>query len=176
MVEYTNQILATLTIAGQFALVALGLLIYGRAQVTLRPWFELLVKHAALWAWLVALVATTGSLWYSEVIGYEPCKLCWWQRIFMYPLAVILALSWQRRERVALFYAGWLALLGGVVALYHYTMQRGLLPSAVCSITGAADCSREYVFAFDYVTIPMMSLTAFALIGVLVWAGWKLGK
>jgi len=176
MVDNANQILAALTIAGQFLLVAILLLIYGRQHPTLQRWFQLLVDHAALWAWVVALVAMLGSLFYSEVIGYEPCKLCWWQRIFMYPLAVILALSWQRRERVALFYAGWLALLGGVVAAYHYTMQRGLLPSAVCSITGAADCSREYVFAFDYVTIPLMSLTAFVLIMVLVWAGWKWGK
>jgi disulfide bond formation protein DsbB len=176
MVTTVNQLLAGLTILGQLLLVGILWLIYWRKQAELRKLFKLMVDQSTFFAWLIALTATVGSLFYSEIAGYTPCKLCWWQRIFMYPLILLFALSLHKKDRSILPYALLLSIVGGVIAAYHYAMQRGFLPSLVCSISGAADCSREYVLQFDYVTIPLMSLTAFALIALLSFVGWRFSK
>ena len=78
----------------------------------------------ALWlAWLVAVVATVGSLIYSEVIHFEPCRLCWYQRIAMYPMAIILLVGAIRREAVVKFYALPLAVVGLGISVWHYLIQ-----------------------------------------------------
>jgi disulfide bond formation protein DsbB len=130
--------------------------------------FTLFGTHSLLLAFLVALSALVGSLFYSEVVGFEACVLCWWQRIFLYPTVIIFGLALIKKTPLAFFYSLPLVVLAGVTALYHaYSNWSGqsLLPC-----TGeAGDCSRLYVDAFGFITIPAMSLTIVLLLLALAW-------
>ena len=120
-------------------------------------------SRGLLFAWIVALLATLGSLFYSDILGYTPCKLCWFQRIFMYPQAILLGVAFFRRDNRVLEYVLWLSGIGFLIAAYHYLIHIGLLPGS-CAVTGiSVSCSQRFVMEFGYITIPMMSLTAFAL-------------
>jgi disulfide bond formation protein DsbB len=121
-----------------------------------------------LWvAWLVALVATTGSLIYSEVVGFIPCKLCWYQRIAMYPMVAVLLVGALRREPMVKYYALPLSLVGLGISVWHYLVQA--FPSIE---TGACDlanpCSARWVNVFGFVSIPFMAGAGFLLISVLL--------
>lgn len=117
--------------------------------------------HAAL---LVAWVATLGSLYFSNVRLYKPCVLCWYQRIFMYPLVVTLALGLLWRDRRVARYVVPPAVLGAAVAVYHVLLQKTdwLPETAACIID--VPCSSDYIYWLGFITIPVLSLTAFALI------------
>jgi disulfide bond formation protein DsbB len=118
-----------------------------------------------LWAaWAVALVATLGSLYYSEIADFVPCRLCWFQRIAMYPLAAMLLLAALRRDvRGGAIYAIPLCLTGIGVAIYHiYIEHNPEAETAACKI--GAPCSVKWIEELGYVTIPVLSLTAFAAI------------
>ncbi|WP_018467060.1 disulfide bond formation protein B [Calidithermus timidus] len=113
-------------------------------------------------AWLVAIVAMLGSLYYSEVRKFVPCTLCWYQRIAMYPLVFILGTALWRGDLKVKYYVLPLSLVGGSISVIHLLEQRGLLDtSAVCSST--VPCSVEYIPSFP---IPLQALIAFALISV----------
>lgn len=116
-------------------------------------------------AWLLALVATLGSLYFSEVRHFVPCTLCWYQRILMYPLVLILGIASYRFDRSAVAYALPLALLGVGVSGYHVLHQKipGFGPPGVCS--GGVPCSAAYIDWFGFVTIPVLAFVAFAGIG-----------
>ncbi|MFN0088879.1 MAG: disulfide bond formation protein B [Acidimicrobiales bacterium] len=123
----------------------------------------------ALWAaWLVAAVSTAGSLYYSEVAHFVPCRLCWYQRIAMYPLALVLALAALRRDRGVAPYGIALAAAGLAVSTYHYQLE--LFPNqshAACSLD--ADCSVRLVEEFGFVSIPFMAGCGFlAVLGLLL--------
>ncbi len=124
----------------------------------------------ALWlAFAVALTATAGSLYFSEVAGLEPCTLCWYQRIAMYPLVLILGIAAWRGDWGVRRYAAPLAAIGAAVAAYHVVLQRvPSLPSAGCSVT--APCSAIDLERFGFVTIPFMAFAAFAGILTLLFA------
>lgn len=116
-------------------------------------------KHAVLFGFIVSLSAIIGSLIYSNVIGYEPCELCWWQRIAIYPQAVLFLVALLKKDRGVFKYSVPLSVLGTVVALYHTYIQLGGTTSVLpCTATGAA-CAKVFVLQFGYITIPTMSLT-----------------
>ncbi len=118
-------------------------------------------------AWIIAVVATAGSLYYSEVAGFEPCLLCWYQRIAMYPLVVILGTAALRNDRAGgRRFALPLAAIGGVLSAYHYLLQRfpDLETSATCGV--GIPCSAVWVERFGFITIPYMALSAFVMIVV----------
>jgi disulfide bond formation protein DsbB len=121
-----------------------------------------LLGNQTLWlAWLVALAATIGSLYYSEAANFEPCSLCWYQRIAMYPLLVILMVGALTRDRFVARYALPLTIGGSILAIYNYLVQ--LFPSieVACS---TVSCSTIDVAAFGWLTMPLMSLVSFAAI------------
>jgi disulfide bond formation protein DsbB len=126
------------------------------------------LRHGALWlGWAVALVTTLGSLYYSEVAHFVPCPLCWYQRICMYPLSVILLVAAIRRDRAAWLTAGPLVVVGIAFAAYHTQLQA--FPdqhSTFC--TTLEPCTVRYVWEFGFVSLPFMSLAAFVFIGVTV--------
>lgn len=127
--------------------------------------------NALLFAFLFSIVATLGSLAYSEIIGYLPCKLCWYQRILMYPQVVILGIALWKKDVGVRKYVIPLSIIGGIIAIFHYMSQR--MASAIC--TGeAVNCSFSYVSHYGYITIPIMSLTAF--VGILILMILKKGK
>ncbi len=127
-----------------------------------------LLDPGSLWlAWLVAAVATVGSLIYSEVVHFIPCRLCWYQRIAMYPLSVILLVAAIRREVVARYYALPLSLIGLAISVYHYVVQLNpSLEGSSCDPTNP--CSARYVEELGFVSIPFMAGAGFILISVLL--------
>ena len=156
-----NTILSVMTIAGQlFVLFLLYCLLRGHGKVT-----TFIGKHAILLGFLVSCGAMLTSLLYSEVIGFEPCTLCWVQRLFIYPQAFLFGLALYRRERVIVDYSLTLSIIGGLIAAYHYYGQMfntGALPCSAAA--GLSPCAVRFFVEFGYVTIPMMSLTAFMLL------------
>lgn len=115
----------------------------------------------------VALTCTLGSLYLSEVAKYPPCILCWYQRIAMYPLVVILAVASLRRDRRVGWYVVPQALIGLGISIYHYLIER--FPDSV-SFSCSADvpCSTVWVWKFHFLSIPAMAGIGFALIITLV--------
>lgn len=123
--------------------------------------------HATQLAFGVASVATLGSLYFSEVANFPPCKLCWYQRIAMYPLVPLLGLALLRREAVVAPYVALLATAGGAVSLYHIAVER--FPSLGAGACDPANpCSVIWVNKFGYLTIPTMAFSAFATIVTLM--------
>lgn len=117
----------------------------------------------------LASVATAGSLYFSNILKYEPCQLCWFQRIFMYPLILILGIGIMFEDDNVTDYALPLTMIGLPIAFYHSLIQRySQFHSAGCSVLSVS-CSTEYTFHFGYITIPVMATTAFLGILILLW-------
>lgn len=130
-----------------------------------------MVRPARLWlAWLVAAVSMAGSLYFSEVENFVPCKLCWFQRIAMYPLAVVLLIAAVRRDRSINRYAVPVAAIGGLISSYHYLIEwNPSLSSGSCDIT--APCTVPYFREFGFVSLALMALCGFAAIVSLLTLG-----
>lgn len=120
-------------------------------------------------AWIQALIATAGSLYFSEVRDLPPCVLCWYQRILMYPLTVIIAVGILRLDRSLPLYVLPLSLAGIAVASYHNLLYYGVIPEDVvhtCAL--GISCTTRQIEWLGFITIPLMSLTAFAVITALM--------
>ena len=114
-------------------------------------------------ACVVALAATLGSLYFSEVAGFVPCRLCWFQRIAMYPLVVILGIAAWRRDSGVRPYAAGLALIGAVIAAYHYALEWiPALDSGACAVD--APCTVIWFRELGFVTLPYLALSGFLLV------------
>jgi disulfide bond formation protein DsbB len=114
---------------------------------------------------VVAAAATAGSLYFSEVAGFVPCELCWYQRILMYPLFPLLAVAALRRDRRAALYALLLAVAGIGIAAYHYQIEWFPEGAPVCTI--GVPCSVIWFRLYGFVSIPFLSLVAFVAIAAL---------
>lgn len=112
-------------------------------------------------AWLIALVATAGSLFFSEVMQLPPCVLCWYQRIAMYPLVLILAAGIILRDRNLKAYAIPPALSGLLVSGYHNLLYYGLIPESITPCTEGISCTSRQIEWLGFITIPLMALVAF---------------
>ncbi|MBX3576366.1 MAG: disulfide bond formation protein B [Rhizobiaceae bacterium] len=131
-----------------------------------------LLQFAAL---VVALGASLAALFIGEIIGQAPCNLCWFQRAFMFPLAVVLMVATYRSDPRGWVYAAPLAVVGGLVAAFHSLLYLGVIPEAIkpCSATGPS-CSGDNMTIFASVPLPLLSLGAFSLILVLLLlAKWR---
>ena len=124
-VEAFYGLLATVAFAGVIGAVALriGALASERADGWYRDVVDAVAPSALALAWVVALLATVGSLYFSEIAHFEPCKLCWYQRIAMYPLVVVLGIAALRRDRNGAVYGLALAAIGAVISLYHVALE-----------------------------------------------------
>jgi disulfide bond formation protein DsbB len=121
-------------------------------------------------AWLVAATATAGSLYFSEVAGFPPCDLCWYQRIAMYPLVVVLGVAAWRGHLAVRAEVIPLALAGAAISAYHYQLERfPSQESLSCSL--AVPCTTVWVWRFHYVSIPFMALSAFLAVVALLALG-----
>ena len=129
------------------------------------------VRPLRLWlAWLVAAVAMAGSLYFSESAKFTPCKLCWFQRIAMYPLALLLLIAAVRRDHGIRVYAVALAAVGGLISTYHYLIEwRPSLSSGSCDL--AAPCTVPWFRQFGFISLPLMALCGFAAIVALLTIG-----
>jgi disulfide bond formation protein DsbB len=115
-------------------------------------------------ALVVAWTAMIGSLYFSEINHFEPCRLCWYQRILMYPLTIVIAVGILRRDRILPAYVLPMSLLGAAVATYHVLLQKTnwFTESAACK--AGVPCSSDYINWFGFITIPILALAAFLLI------------
>ena len=112
-------------------------------------------------AWVLASVATLGSLFFSEVMHFPPCSLCWYQRIAMYPLVFILLVGLFPLEPKVWKFAMPFVVVGWGIALYHIFIQIGILPERMQPCRQGISCGEAYLRLFGFVTIPMLSFVAF---------------
>ena len=132
------------------------------------------LQSNALWnilfgCWLLVASATLGSLFFSEVMELPPCSLCWVQRIFMFPLAIILLVGLFPFDLHVIRYALPLSVSGGVIALYHTLLQLGVIPESAAPCRQGVSCSDISVSLFGVLSIPMLSLFVFGSVSVLLW-------
>ena len=165
LIEAVNQTGSLATLGTHVAALAFGVAALAsremRTAIT-----DLFGKWALELSFIVALAAMLVSLFYSDVAGYEPCILCWYQRIVMYPQVVLFGVAlWKRRRDVA-DYALALSGIGALIAGYHYLLQWGWVTAEPCAAS-AVSCSKIFLLTFGYITIPLMSFTAFAVIIIL---------
>ena len=177
MTDFVVAFLALLAVLAHAAL-ALFLLLAGASLVSSRARATLAAVRAYLagielpLAWTVAAVATSGSLFFSEVAGFVPCRLCWYQRDAMYPLVALLALAAFRRLRPYVPFFLPVPLIGLAVSVHHHYIER--FPEAEsASCRAGIPCSTRWIWEFGYVSIPVLAGTAFALVAVLLCAGWR---
>lgn len=119
-----------------------------------------------LLAWLAAIFATLGSLYFSEVLHFIPCTLCWFQRIFMYPLVIILGVAFYRNDCEVYRYVLPLSIIGIVLSGYQIALEKIPYLQEFEMCTTGVPCSKDYLDLFGFITIPMMAFTAFTIITV----------
>ncbi|MFG3613353.1 disulfide oxidoreductase [Rummeliibacillus stabekisii] len=117
-------------------------------------------------AWLVSVVATLGSLYFSEIRGFIPCDLCWFQRIFMYPLVVILGIGTFQSDISVKKFVLPLSILGGFISFFHYLEQKVPGFGGIKPCVSGVPCSSEYINWLGFITIPFLALLAFTLITI----------
>ncbi len=126
---------------------------------------------------LVAVASIAGSLYFSEVLLFAPCVLCWYQRITMYPVAVIALVAMWRRDERAYTYILPLMIIGSVIAAYHsflyYAVNWGIRPDWVGPCQAGVSCTANYVTWLGFITIPLLSLAAHLFVIVLLMIAWK---
>jgi disulfide bond formation protein DsbB len=172
-VKVTTNFFLVLTLATDAVLVvalmlAVGALVSRRARSSAVAVAEAVGPQAILLAWIVATVTTLGSLYYSEHAGFVPCELCWYQRIVMYPLVIVLGVAWLRRDSKVWITALVFVVIGAPLSLYHWLVERvpAFAESSSCSIT--APCTAPYFEKLGFVTLAWMAMSSFLLIGVLM--------
>lgn len=115
----------------------------------------------------IAAVATAGSLYFSESAGYVPCRMCWFQRIAMYPIAVVALVGLLRRDRAARWYALALAAIGAPISLYHLLIEQGVVADSDSCAAFGPSCADVWFEAFGFMTLASMALAGFVCIVVL---------
>lgn len=167
MTHTVTVTLAALGIVGQIAVLAIlvaAILAAFGVRGPLEFERNLIWGHELWLAFVVVAVATLGSLFFSDIADFVPCKLCWFQRIFMYPLALIVPLMALARDSRAARYLLPLPVLGAGVSVYHIMIEQGWVEQAhTCLISAPGGCATKWIDEFGYVTIPILALTGFAL-------------
>ena len=118
--------------------------------------------------WLIAMAALFGSLFMSEVMGLKPCVLCWWQRIFIYPLAVLFLVGMFQLDRSVVRYTLPLAVIGLGFAVYHYLVYSGFIPESLQPCSEELSCAEVNLELMGFITIPLLSIFAYSAIIVLL--------
>lgn len=129
---------------------------------------DFIKKNLRQLALVVATFATIGSLIFSEVLKFPPCVLCWYQRIFMYPLVIILAVGIWKKDKNLPFFALPLSIIGGIIAIYHNLLYYKIIPESVVPCTLGISCTTRFIEWFGFITIPFLSLLAFTSITILM--------
>lgn len=121
-------------------------------------------KNILYIAWVQSITAMFGSLYFSEVMKLTPCVLCWYQRILMYPLVAIIAVGILRKDKGLHQYVLPLSIAGFLIAAYHNLLYYGIIPESIQPCKLGISCTTRQIEWFGFITIPLMSLTAFAII------------
>ena len=166
----THAVIVILAVLGVIGQVIAGLLLVVGGLWLLGVRAPLELVRSGVWGyelWLVfvvSAVATGGSLFFSEIAGFVPCELCWYQRICMYPLSIITLLAALANDHRMARYLLPLPVVGAGVSTYHLLVENGVVEQARgCLISAPGGCATKWVNEFGYVTIPGLALTGFAL-------------
>jgi disulfide bond formation protein DsbB len=124
------------------------------------------MRNKLLLAWVAAIIATLGSLYFSEVQHFIPCTLCWYQRIFMYPLAIILGIAVYRNDDGIYRYALPLSVIGLIISGYHTLLQKIPYLQQFEMCTTGVPCSKDYINWLGFITIPLLAFIAFLIITI----------
>ncbi len=114
--------------------------------------------------WLFVSVSTAGSVFFSYVMDFAPCVLCWYQRIFLFPLVIILAVGLFPLDKNVVKYALPLAIVGWLTAFYHNLLYSEVIPASIQPCSQGVSCTEKYIDLFGFLTIPMLSLLSFTII------------
>ncbi|MED0657715.1 disulfide oxidoreductase [Anoxybacillus ayderensis] len=133
-------------------------------------------ENHLLAAWIVAFIATLGSLYFSEVLKFIPCELCWYQRIFMYPQVFLLGMAFVRKELAIARYTLMLSVIGGTISSYHYLIQKVTFFRNTAPSCGIVPCTGDYLNWLGFITIPFLALIAFIFISIISYRLIKMEK
>ena len=125
-------------------------------------------------AWVLVTMATLGSLFFSEIMGVPVCELCWYQRIAMYPLVLILAIGLLLYDPGVVRYAAAFVSLGWIIALFQTLLVAGIIPESAQPCVQGIPCSETHIFLLGFLNIPTLSLLTFTVIGVLLFYSHRL--
>jgi disulfide bond formation protein DsbB len=114
--------------------------------------------------WLIAGISTLGSLFFSEIMQFAPCILCWYQRIFLFPLIFIFTTGLFTGDKSVVHYALPLAVAGWLIAFYHNLLYAGIIPASIQPCSRGVSCTEDYISMFGFLTIPLLSLLSFSAI------------
>ncbi len=114
--------------------------------------------------WLLVSLSTTGSIFFSSVMEFAPCVLCWYQRICLFPLVLILGTGLISFDKQVVKYSLPLAIAGWLIALYHTLLYSGIIPESIQPCSQGVSCTEEYIDIFGFITIPMLSLLSFTTV------------
>lgn len=138
--------------------------------------FKLIQKNALSLAWLGALVATVGSMIFSEVLKFPPCVLCWYQRAMMYPLVAIIGVAIYKKDRNILIPAFILIAIGWLISVYHNLLYYKIIPESAAPCIAGISCTTKYIEWFGFVTIPFLAFAGFTSIFILLTIYWRTQK
>lgn len=166
----THDVIVLLSVLGVVGQVVAALMLFVGLGwlVGLRAMSDVLrgaLEGYELWlVFLVSSIATGGSLFFSEIAGFIPCELCWFQRICMYPLTIVTLLAALANDRRVARYLLPLPLVGACVSVYHLLVENRVVEQAqACLISAPGGCATKWIEEFGYVTIPTLALTGFVL-------------
>lgn len=117
-------------------------------------------------AWITAVVSMVGSLYFSEILGFPPCVLCWYQRIAMYPLVLIIGIGILKKDRYLYHHVLPLSVIGGIIGVYHNLLYYKILPNSITPCVTGVSCTTKFIEWFGFVTIPFLSTLSFVIITV----------
>ena len=123
-------------------------------------------KNILYFAWVAALAATLGSLYASEYLRWIPCNLCWYQRILVYPLGLIIPVGILLKDKNLPYYVIPLTVLGMGISLYQHLLQVGIIPEQLAPCSFGISCATKYFDLYNFITLPFLSFLAFAFIAV----------
>jgi len=149
-------------------LCALAALVSARARTSVVSLARAVAPQSVVFAWIVATVTTLGSLYYSEHAGFLPCELCWYQRIVMYPLVIVLGVAALRKDRAVWITGLVFVVIGAPLSLYHWLVERVPAFAESSSCSAITPCSTPYFEKLGVVTLAWMAMSSFLLIGVLL--------
>lgn len=165
-----NHYLSLLTIIGGIGVVLfvlyLGYCVYTKKTNTYLTSLSTFIFPLGFFITLGGVLLT---LYYQYGIGYEPCDLCWYQRVFLYPQMFLFGYAWYKRDRAVLPYVLILSVVGFCVALYHHMLQIGFDLMKPCSSAPfAVDCAKPSFIEYGFVSFPFMAVVLFLFLGTLV--------
>ena len=114
--------------------------------------------------WLIACISALGSLFFSEIMHFAPCVLCWYERVCLYPLVVIFSTGLFSLDKSVVRFSLPLAIIGWLITLYHNLLYSGIIPESIQPCSQGVSCTEEYINLFGIFSIPMLALISFSMI------------